>query len=703
MSKTRIHPSVKHDDRDLVQLAGYHAYKKHKFEDEIHVNGKVFIVENTEYDTESGLDALAVKNVTPLTKDGDENLDGEIIVVFVGSDQIKGDWIDTNINLIGEAEPAQLVAAKEYFKDVEDAYGTVSSVTGNSLGGALANTVAIDYPHVNSVTLNPAMLPGDVINLGQDYANITNYQTKYDVLTHAQESINRGDRIPGNNYNINGGVPLFSKIKSNHTGYVAKDGNGEFTVEIGFNGEPGHGVIHVGPDAHIVTSIWTGESLHGDTSVLININTDDLLKLSDAVKEDINGRLLLADEYIANAISIVDDEGSKFNERVTALQENLLEQLDEAFNNPIFNGVTGTGEAIIGVIDLLIELLDRAETKLLPLNSILNSAPAEFIEFVFSLDISVQTLFDPARDYLEEIRGDISEFIRKAEGIVDDDIPAAFRGVKNTVVDAVVGELDAHYSIVQRNKDAVLQQIEDYGEQVKSIADIMQAQDEEVGLAIKANIAPVKDSLDIKETSLFCIQSSSYLEDHLHIKEIQLESAHRVIKHTVIITLVPILSAIQGTLTLLDLVLESALHSIDAAVNMMAYSPGGLLVNLTSDYIQKLRDAAEKAKKPVADMQNTIKNLNEAITESINNLSDILDYFKEYIDVAIFTPARFQSVKIYNVAATDILGEMEILFNDIIYQLSNHQAKSVDDIVSSSRSVLANMELLKEDIERGAT
>jgi len=120
-------------------------------------------VENTEYDTESGLDALTVKNVTPLTKDGDENLDGELIVVFVGSDQIKGDWIETNANLIGEAEPAQLVEAKECFEDVEERIGTVSSVTGNSLGGALANTVAIDYPHVDSVTLNPAMLPGDVI------------------------------------------------------------------------------------------------------------------------------------------------------------------------------------------------------------------------------------------------------------------------------------------------------------------------------------------------------------------------------------------------------------------------------------------------------------------------------------------------------------------------------------------------------------
>src|SRR5690625_1410572 len=154
---------VIHDDKDLVQLAGYHAYREFTEFDPIHVNGKEFRVEDVKNDRSTGLDALVVKNVTPLTKGGVENKSGELIVVFVGSDQIKGDWIDTNINLIGEAEPAQLVAAKEYVEDVEERIGTVSSVTGNPLGGALANTVAIKYPHVNSVTLNPAMLPGDVI------------------------------------------------------------------------------------------------------------------------------------------------------------------------------------------------------------------------------------------------------------------------------------------------------------------------------------------------------------------------------------------------------------------------------------------------------------------------------------------------------------------------------------------------------------
>src|SRR5690625_2743182 len=140
-------------DKDLVQLAGYHAYMKNEGPKLIQVNEKKFKVIETRYDTTTGLDALTVQKVT----------NGALIVAVVGSDQIKGDWIDTNIHLIGETEPAQLVAAKKYFKDVEDDHGTVSSVTGNSLGGALANTVAIDYPHENSVTLSPAMLPRNII------------------------------------------------------------------------------------------------------------------------------------------------------------------------------------------------------------------------------------------------------------------------------------------------------------------------------------------------------------------------------------------------------------------------------------------------------------------------------------------------------------------------------------------------------------
>src|SRR5690625_3299651 len=84
------------NDKDLVQLAGYHAYMKYEEPKLIKVNEKKFKVIDTRYDTATGLDALTVQNIKT----------SELIVVFVGSDQIKEDWIETNINLIGDTEPA---------------------------------------------------------------------------------------------------------------------------------------------------------------------------------------------------------------------------------------------------------------------------------------------------------------------------------------------------------------------------------------------------------------------------------------------------------------------------------------------------------------------------------------------------------------------------------------------------------------------
>jgi YD repeat-containing protein len=129
--------NITHNDKDLVQLAGYHAYKKYEKNDEIQVNGKVFLVINVINDSATGLDALTVRNTTVYDKNGnlseERNYDGELVIVYVGSDQVLGDWINTNINLIGDTEPAQLEAANAYFDEMEQAFGKISSVTGNFL------------------------------------------------------------------------------------------------------------------------------------------------------------------------------------------------------------------------------------------------------------------------------------------------------------------------------------------------------------------------------------------------------------------------------------------------------------------------------------------------------------------------------------------------------------------------------------------
>src|SRR5690625_1381875 len=119
--------------QSLLQLAGHYSYKHEDFNkhsammghEVIIVNGKEFLIEDIRNDSETGLDAMTVKNVES----------GERIVVFVGSEQFLQDWLLTNGMLPGKVSPAQLEAARAYFREM-NSIGEVSYVTGNSLGGA---------------------------------------------------------------------------------------------------------------------------------------------------------------------------------------------------------------------------------------------------------------------------------------------------------------------------------------------------------------------------------------------------------------------------------------------------------------------------------------------------------------------------------------------------------------------------------------
>lgn len=682
-------------DQDLVQLAGDHAYQYVEKPDKITVNGKDFEILDTLYDTSSGLDALTVRNMDSKEK--------EISIVYVGSDpkQLKRDWIDTNLNLIGEAEPQQLADAKDYFDDMEDKHGTIAHVTGNSLGGANANRVAIENPHVRSVTLNPAMLPGEMVDASKNYSNITNYQSEYDILTHVQESIDYDHRVPGTNYDIGNGLPLFSSIASNHTGYVPADKNDEYTVEVGTEGEPGHGFIHVGADDHIVTSVWNGAPLHAGANVPIDIRVGDMQLLADRLKNDISGRIALAGTYTSNAVEIVEDEHARFHERVTTLQNELLDMLDSLVTDPLFQGASGIGNAIKTIIDGLISVFDVAEEKLLVLNIVLNSAPAELIESALSIDISVETIFDPARRLLESVKDEVDQLIAGIDKVIDEDIPASFEGGKEMYVDAVAGELHAHYQVVEESKDGLLSQVKGYEDQVSGVAEAFTDMDAELGIAIASNRLPSEGKGIVAEAPQITVPSSDYLENNLSIKEIQVEFAHNKIRKSVTMALSPILKGIEVLLYSFESVLDGSLFTIHSVANVIAYNPVGLVANIFTDYVDQVQAAADEVAKPLYNLQEKTENLKRGIQEANDNLPELLEYFEKYVDVAIFTPSKFHDLQLYNIASSTILNEMSMLFHDIVFQLSNHKAKAIEGTVATSKSVLTNIEILQANVEKG--
>ncbi|MCC5804330.1 hypothetical protein H7H33_21235 [Rossellomorea vietnamensis] len=261
------------DDKNLVQLAGQEAYKKPKRDIELYVNDVEFIVVDTHYGDPTGLDSLMVVNT-----DTDE-----VSIVYVGTDagadNGKQDLL-TDAQLLSDLTLPQLEAAQEYYNKMNKKY--------ESLGG------------VKSVTLNAALLPKGMADPDKSYDNITNYFTNYDVLTGTLIALNLDSRIPGKRYDISTGIPEigegFNILKNNHTGYT-EDGK----YEIGQPGSPGHGYIYDEADAHIMTSIWTGEPLYDGHSDRIEINRDNLNLLAEAMGGDVLTRLRQAQEYLTHS------------------------------------------------------------------------------------------------------------------------------------------------------------------------------------------------------------------------------------------------------------------------------------------------------------------------------------------------------------------------------------------------------------------
>ncbi len=680
-------------DEDLVELAGYHAYKHHNKNDVFNLNGSDYKVIDTRYDTDSGLDALTVRNF-------DTN---ELTIVFVGSEQLKEDWLGTNLKLLSDTTPVQLKDAQDYFKDVNDDYGKVSSVTGNSLAGALTNAVAIENPRVKAVTLNPAMLPEGMVDPTKNYSNITNYYSKYDFLTSTQGTLNLEDRIPGKKTNINNGLPLFSMFTSNHTGYVEADKNGDYTIQIGLKGEPGYGFIHIGAADHIVTSIWTGSPLHGGTAEKIAIDHTHMTALANGIKDHVKGRMGLATGYLENSVSIVDDESTRFSQRVTMLQILFTQKLEETAGNPLFIGIAGTGYLIKACIDSLILLLDKAEEKCRILNSILNSKPAELIEYVMSIDISVESLFAPVRNYLNDLKDDVDNLVAGAQNIITKDIPDFFKGGKDYFIDAVVGEWTAHYAIMLANKDKMNGQLTDYENQVQSVANAFTNKDTGLAGVIRTNASSLADTDSVQKTAVFSLDPSPYLEAKMKIKEIQVALAHENMTAVTTMVLMPILQAMEIVLLLIEAALEMIVASINAAVNVGLYgNPVGLVVSLFSDFDQKVKAAAKQALEPIEEMESTIEGLRKGVGSMIGNLPEMVSNFKPYIDTAIFEPGKYENVRLYNLAATAIMDEMEILFKDITFQLAYEKGNAIEASLEISESVLSNIVLLNEQVDRGA-
>ncbi|MDA1475777.1 hypothetical protein [Bacillus changyiensis] len=134
------------EDKNLVELAGYHSYKNPTEKRKLNVDGHIYKVVNAVYKDSTGLDAMTVKNIET----------GEYTIVYQGTNIDNGDQdLDADKDLAIGRTHEQFKAARDYFDEMREKYGSkLTSVCGNSLGGGLANDVAVKHPDLKCVTVH---------------------------------------------------------------------------------------------------------------------------------------------------------------------------------------------------------------------------------------------------------------------------------------------------------------------------------------------------------------------------------------------------------------------------------------------------------------------------------------------------------------------------------------------------------------------
>ncbi|WP_339146708.1 MULTISPECIES: hypothetical protein [unclassified Sutcliffiella] len=223
-----------------------------------------------------------------------------------------------------------------------------------------------------------------------------------------------------------------------------------------------------------------------------------------------------------------------------------------------------------------------------------------------------------------------------------------------------------------------------------------------IGQAIRNNGGAILGIDGVQHTNTYTLEQSPYLLMKMKLKEAHVElafSRFSTLSHGM---LIPLLSKLH----VLTFAIEGSLDTISTSIKGATHfafngTLTGKLIGLFSDFDDQVKSKMYSSLEPIDELASTIRGIRKALNQLILGYPNLLTNFKPYLDSAIFSNNNFFNVHLYNLASINILKEMEILFADIIHQLSSQQAVSIDVLVDVSKKVKQNMGILQEQVERG--
>ncbi|KMK94809.1 hypothetical protein ABER02_07095 [Rossellomorea marisflavi] len=690
--------SNKTSDKDLVELAGNHSYKDPKRNDKLDVNGTYYKVLDTRYEHSTGLDAMTVQNLK----------NGEISIIYQGTQTNKKNGmmdIITDAQLLSDINVKQLEAADNYYVEMKEKFkslGGVTSVAGNSLGGPLASGVVVNHPedeeNLRCVTLDPALLPDGMMDPNKDYKNIVNYYGDSDVLTKALIALDLDKRIPGERRDITFGFPFADESLKNlgpfHTGFY-KDN--ETFVVAGEN-------INVAADDHIITSIWTGEPLYGGNKARIDITPEALTMLSQALigsdETTVFGKYDSIKSYMNKSESLVEDESERFTARLDELQDKLEEIIESHFSHPLFKGVTTLAAPILFEIDIWIGLLNKAESITNSINSLLDSPPVEILEHLVKVDFNVANIFEEPKDQLHQFKENVIDMLNGFKQMSEELVPTLLSGGKNVIEDVFVDDLHAHYEIVNQNIERVQNHIRKFNSETNQVKNEMENRDKSVAASIQNKgsfNSPLQTTAGIAYVPP---EESNHILAGMKLGDIVLEGSIGAVTAFGYAILNKPLSGLIVIIGALEVALEGAIHQIRMKAKISSVDLPLDFFGLFSKLTKEVDNAVQSAIDPLEEIQGTLGGVRDGLTRVLFNFPTIINEFKPFLKNAILDIVKLDNINILNGVSSALHGELEQLFDDIIYQLSDHKGNSIDALHETAQKVKADFETVREQIDR---
>ncbi|WP_391531481.1 SA1320 family protein [Staphylococcus argensis] len=719
------------NDRDKAEIASFWVYQDINTARPFKVNGKKFKQVHKETDDKNNNQNGGVDMKVFELIDDNNQPTGKQVVAFQGTDSsenensdnpffLPDDWVeDIMLENDENATTKMLDESKEFYDNyltkLSDAktlndnsfkkkYNanrkdflnkSIEGVTGNSQGGASAKRIGQEYPDVDVITTDPARFPLSAWNKDGKpfYKNIIDYTSIFDILTNIQRGI--GNNMPNKEVSVINGSPGLTHIVESHTGYHRKFNKKDNTYEdipIKIKSvndtEVKHGKkvpktieVKVEMDDLIPINVWTGESIaKSGNSGLIQLNLDNLSKLSDMVTNETSTSLNECCDFLHESYNIAEKENKEFGNRKERLSKDIKDTIELSLMASIHTQLEMAAPQLISI-------LDEAEVILTSINQILeDSSPLPKLEGYGPIKENLISNNNLLRNGIETINTNLGDVIKQI-----------FKNIVHELMDGVAAELMKHLKIVDSNIKSIKKQNDTFGKQIKDVKKIMEEQDATIldgNVNIRySNNHMVKGKM---EKSHYLKNKMSILNDHIDngVKKIgdfleglydNVFASNSKIYHNILEHFDRLLSSIHTA--------ESVISSPQFKLLTKTRLVSPLLISSLKATLPMLEHEIHNIKKLIQDLH--------ALAPLISGkIDDIVLQLKPYIVELIFSATHYNNMFLLNSSAQGRLDQMAQQFEVVVNGLNENEGEAIRAMDQSAQLLRNNMTIVKDQLEK---